>query len=49
MSFLLDLWRYFCVVSLDGDWLNDYLGHLPKILQPHVLEVGKAVAHALGM
>jgi hypothetical protein len=44
---LLDLIRYFAWVIVDGDWLNDWLTHLPVAAQPWVIELGKEVAQLL--
>ena len=44
---LIDMARYFAIVITDGDWLNDWLTHLPTELAPHVIEVGKFIAGIL--
>ena len=44
---LIDLARYFAIVITDGDYLNDWLTHLPTELAPHVQEVGWFVASIL--
>ena len=43
-----DLARYIGVVLEDGDYLNDWLTHLPEGLQGAVLAFGKLLAGAIG-
>jgi hypothetical protein len=45
---MIDILRYLMVVLVDGDWLNDWLTHVPAELQPHLLEVGKFIAQSIG-
>ena len=48
MSLLLDLLRYLSYVVVDGDWLNDWLSHLPAGMESYAIEMGKAVAQIFG-
>lgn len=41
---LQDLGQYFLAVVEDGDFLNDWLGHLPESIQPIIKVVGQIVA-----
>ena len=47
-SDLLSLLRYLAIVITDGDYLNDWLTHLPSDVAPHVMEVGKFIATLIG-
>lgn len=44
---LLDLFRYFAIVVLDGDHMNDWLTHLPADVAPAVQTVGQFIAGIL--
>jgi len=48
MDLLLNLLRYFSFVVADGDYLNDWLTHLPPVMEPSVIEMGKAIATIFG-
>ena len=48
MAMLLDLIRYFAFVVVDGDYLNDWVTHLPAGMVEPVIEMGKAVAQVFG-
>lgn len=41
--------RYFAAVWEDGDWLNDWLTHMPGWIADVVMRVGIAIAHAFGL
>lgn len=40
--------EYFGIVVSDGDWLNDWLTHLPEFLRPIVAMVGYLLSLILG-
>lgn len=44
---LLNLLRYLAIVITDGDWLNDWLTHLPADIAPAVQTVGQFIASQL--
>lgn len=44
---LLNLLRYVAFTLSEGDYLNDWLTHLPAGWQPVVLEIGKQLAEIL--
>lgn len=48
MQYLLDLLRYFAWVIVDGDVLNDWLGHLPSGMEPYLVEMGEALVQIFG-
>jgi hypothetical protein len=39
---------YLGAVVTDGDWRNDWLGHLPPVVWPVVAWVGAIVARVIG-
>jgi hypothetical protein len=41
------LTNYFEAIRIDGDWMNDWITHLPKQMRNQVLELGKANADQL--
>lgn len=45
---LMVLIRYLAVIMVDGDWLNDWLTHLPADWQPTVQAIGELVAKLFG-
>lgn len=45
---LAALVAYVYAVVLDGDYLNDYLGHMPYALRPTVQVFGQDVAYVFG-
>ena len=40
----MTLARYVAVVVAEGDWLNDWLTHLPRVVQPVVQTIGQLIA-----
>lgn len=44
---LLNLARYLAIVITDGDYLNDWLSHLPVEIQGSVQDVGYWIAGLL--
>lgn len=44
----MSLLYYFIGIIQDGDYLNDWLTHLPTILQPIILAIGHILATMLG-
>jgi hypothetical protein len=48
MNLLLNLLRYLSYVVVDGDWLNDWLTHMPAGMEPYAIEMGKAVQAIFG-
>ena len=44
-----DLGQYFLAVAQDGDYLNDWLTHLPEAIQPAVMALGQFVAAVGGL
>ena len=48
MQILLDMFRYLAFIVIDGDYLNDWLTHLPVGMQEGMIEVGKAIAIIFG-
>lgn len=39
---------YLAAVADDGDYQNDFLTHLPELVQPYVLALGYLLAAILG-
>lgn len=39
---------YFAAIVQDGDYLNDWLTHLPEIVRPLILFLGTLLATLLG-
>ncbi len=40
--------RYFAAIIDDGDYMNDWLTHMPKIVRGPLSQIGKIVADLLG-
>lgn len=40
--------RYFYFVALDGDYMNDWLTHLPAIIRPLIMSIGHLISLLLG-
>lgn len=49
MEIIGGLVQYLAFVLVEGDWLNDWLTHLPIIYQPLVRGIGQAIAMVLGL
>lgn len=41
--------HYFTAILVDGDYLNDWLTHLPVVIRPLVEMLGMALAAVLGL
>jgi hypothetical protein len=44
MELIMALVHYFSIVCTDGDWLNDWLTHMPHAIRQAVEAVGRAMA-----
>jgi hypothetical protein len=44
---LLILLRYLAFTISEGDWLNDWLTHLPETWRPTLIEIGKQLAQLM--
>ncbi len=44
METISSLARYLAFVLVDGDYLNDWITHLPEIYQPIVQGIGQVIA-----
>ena len=44
MDHLINLTRYLAFVVVEGDYLNDWLTHLPSDWRQTVMEIGQIVA-----
>jgi hypothetical protein len=40
------IYQYIQFVRMDGDWLNDWLSHIPELLRPYYMAAGQAIAAA---
>ena len=40
--------RYFAIVIEDGDWLNDWLTHMPVMIRPLIAAIGQLIALLIG-
>lgn len=45
---LVNLVKYLAFTISEGDWLNDWLTHLPHDMQPHVEAVGHWLVTLIG-
>jgi hypothetical protein len=48
MDNLISMIKYFAAIVVDGDYLNDWVTHLPEVIRPDIIEMGQALAQMFG-
>jgi hypothetical protein len=44
----MSLILYFAAIMIDGDWMNDWITHLPAMIRPVIMQIGQILAFVVG-